>query len=56
MYKIDALKCKLIDTNAYRLQASSGERIIIDGHGFHKALHVSVKAKETQDMAPTLYW
>ena len=30
--------------------------MIVDGHGCHTALHFGVKAKETQDKVPTLYW
>ena len=32
------------------------ERVIVDGHGCHTALHFGVKAKENQDKVPTLYW
>ena len=32
------------------------ERVIVDGHGCHTALHFGVKAKENQDKAPTWYW
>ena len=35
---------------------SLSERVIIDGHGCHTALHFDVKAKENQDKVPTLYW
>ena len=31
------------------------ERVIVDGHGCHTALHFGVKAKENQDKVPTLY-
>ena len=34
----------LVDTN--KLQPSLGERVIVDGHGGHTALHFGVKAKE----------
>ena len=47
---------ELVDTNAYRLQPSLSERVIVDGHGCHTALHFGVKAKENQDKVPTLYW
>ena len=47
---------KLIDTNAYKLQASLSERVVFDGHGCHTALHFDVKTKENHDKAPTLYW
>ena len=35
---------------------SLSERVIVDGHGCHTALHFGVKAKENQDKVPTLYW
>ena len=47
---------QLIVTNAHKLQASFGERVVVDGHGCHTALHFGVKTKENQDKAPTLYW
>ena len=50
------LKRELVDTNAYKLQPSLSERVIVDGHGCHTALHFGVKAKENQDKVPTLYW
>ena len=50
------LKRELFDTNAYKLQTSMSERVIVDGHGCHTALHFGVKAKENQDKVPTLYW
>ena len=56
MYYIDTLKRELVDTNAYKLQPSLSERVIVDGHGCHTALHFGVKAKENQDKVPTLYW
>ena len=46
----------LLDTNAYKLQPSLSERVFVDGHGCHTALHFCVKAKENQDKVPTLYW
>ena len=45
-----------VDTYAYKLQPSLSERVIVDGHGCHTALHFGVKAKENQDKVPTLYW
>ena len=36
------------DTNAYKLQPSLSERVIVDGHGCHTALHFGVKAKENK--------
>ena len=56
LYYINTLKCELVDTNAYKLQPSLSERVIVDGHGCHTALHFGVKAKENQDKVPTLYW
>ena len=54
MYYINILKCELVDTNAYKLQPSLSERVIVDGHGCHTAL--GVNAKENQDKVPRLYW
>ena len=31
------------------------ERVLVEGHGCHTALHCGVKAKENQDKVPTLY-
>ena len=56
MYYINTLKRELVDTNAYKLQPSLSERVIVDGYGCHTALHFGVKAKENQDKVPTLYW
>ena len=50
------LKRELVVTNAYKLQRSLSERVIVDGHACHTALHVGVKAKENQNKVPTLYW
>ena len=56
MYYINTLKCEPVVTNAYKLQPSLSERVIVDGHGCHTALHFGVKAKENQYKVPTLYW
>ena len=56
MYYINTLKRELVDTNAYKLQPSLSERVIVDGHGCHTALHFGVKAKENQDKVTALYW
>ena len=56
MFYINTLKRELVDTNAYKLQPSLSERVIVDGHGCHTALHFGVEAKENQDKVPTLYW
>ena len=53
---IKTLKCELVDTNAYKLQSSLSERVIVDRHGCHTALHFGIKTKENQDKVPTLYW
>ena len=56
LYYINTLKRELVDTNAYKLQPSLSERVIVVWHGCHTALHFGVKAKENQDKVPTLYW
>ena len=56
MFILTIWLCELVDTYAYRLQPSLSERVIVDGHGCHTALHFGVKAKENQDKVPTLYW
>ena len=56
LYYINTLKRELFDTNAYKVQPSLSERVIVDGHGCHTALHFDVKAKKNQDKVPTLYW
>ena len=56
LYYIDTLKRELIDTNAYKMQASLSERVVVDGHGCHTALHFGVKAEENQDKVPTVHW
>ena len=53
-YYINTLKRELVDTTAYKLQPSLSERVVVNGHGYHTALHF--KAKENQDKVPTLYW
>ena len=45
MYYINTLKCELVNTNACNVQPSLSERVIVDGHGCHTALHFGVKAK-----------
>ena len=56
LYNVDTLKRELVDTNACKLQPSLSERVIVDGHGCHTALHFGVKAKENQNKVPTLNW
>ena len=55
-YVHSSFAIELVDTNAYKLQPSLSERMIVDGHGCHTALHFGVKAKENHDKVPTLYW
>ena len=55
LHYVNTLKCELIDTNAYKLQASLSQRVLVDRHGCHTALKFGVKAKENQDKVPTLY-
>ena len=56
LYFVDTPKRKLIDINAFKLQTSLSERVVVDVDGCHMALHFSVKAKEIQDRVPTLRW
>ena len=56
LYHINTFKRELVDTNAYKLQPSLSDRVVVDGHGRHTALHFGVKAKENQDKVPKLYW
>ena len=56
LYYINTLKRELVNTNAYKLQPSLSEMVIVDGHGCHTALHFGVKTKENQDKVPKLYW
>ena len=56
LYSINTLKRELVDTIVYKLQPSLSERVIVDGHGCHTALHFGYKAKENQVKVPTLYW
>ena len=56
LYYINTLKYELVDTNAYKLQPSLSEKVIVDGHGCHTAIHFGVKTKENLDKVPTLYW
>ena len=50
------LKRELVETNAYKMQPTVSEGVVVDGHGHHTALHFGVKAKENQDKVHTLYW
>ena len=56
LYYINTLKRELVDTNAYKLQPSLSERVIVHRHYCHTALTFGVKAKENQHKVPTLYW
>ena len=42
---INTLKHELVDTNAYKLQPSLSEMMVVDGHG-HTALHFGIKAEK----------
>ena len=53
---VDTLKRELVGTGACGLRPSLSERVIVDGHGCHTALHFGVKAKENQDRVPALCW
>ena len=44
-YYINTLKREIVDTNAYKPQPSLSERVIVDGHGCHTALHLVSKLK-----------
>ena len=55
LYYINTLKRELVDTNAYKLQPSLSERVIVHGHGCHTNLHFGVEAEENQDKVPTWY-
>ena len=46
MYYIDTLKREYIDTNAYKTAGFLSDRVVVDGHGCHTALHFGVKTKE----------
>ena len=46
LYYIKTLKRELVDTNAYKLQPSLSERVIVDGHGCHTALRLVSKLKK----------
>ena len=50
------LNVSLLTFKAYKLQPSLSERVVVDGHCCHTAIHFGVKAKENQDKVPTLYW
>ena len=39
LYYTDTLKRELIDTNAYKLQASLSERVVVDGNVCRTSLH-----------------
>ena len=49
LYYIITLKRELVDTNAYKLQPFLSERVVVDRHGCHTAIHFGVKAKENED-------
>ena len=35
LFYINTLRRELVDTNAYKLQPSLSERVVVDGHGCH---------------------
>ena len=39
---------EFVDINAYKLQPSLSERVVVNRHGCHTALHLGIKAKENQ--------
>ena len=41
LYYFNSLKRELVDTNAYKLQPSLSEKMIVDGHGCHTAIRKS---------------
>ena len=43
LYYINTLKRELVDTNAYKLQPSLSERVIVGGHGCHKLKKIKTK-------------
>ena len=55
MYYSNTLKRELVNTNAYKLQPSLSERVIVDGHGCRTDLNFGAKAKENKDKVSTLY-
>ena len=46
---------ELVETNAYKLQPSLSERVVVNGLGCHTALHLGIRFKEKQDKVSTLY-
>ena len=56
MYYINTLKHELFDTNAYKLQPSSSERVIVDRAWLSYSPTFWCQTKENQDKVPTLYW
>ena len=50
------LRVSLLTPMPIKLQPSVSERVVVDLHGCHTALHFGVKAKENQEKVPTLYW
>ena len=49
------LSASLLTLMPIKLQSSLSERVVVDGHVCHTALHFGVKAKENQDKILTLY-
>ena len=48
MYYINTLKRELVDTNAYKLQPSLSERVVVDGHYCHTAYILVSKQTKTK--------
>ena len=48
LYSIDTLKRELVDTNAYKPQASLNERVVFDEHGCHTDYIWVSKLKKTK--------
>ena len=45
LYYIKTLERELVDLYAYKLQPCLSEKVIVDGHGYHTALHYSAKGE-----------
>ena len=54
LYYINTLKPEFVDNNAYKLQLSLNERVIVDGQ--YVIQPFSVSKLNNQDKDPTLYW
>ena len=45
---MNTIKRELVDTNAYSLQPSLSERLVVDGHSCHTALHFGANIQKTK--------